>query len=148
MSAVDRVPLHRDDVEVCAVHVERVAHVVRDALVDEPHLDDVAYQTFVWKVKKCVLSTFHENRYRKACDNDHLSTTTTTISPYIKAYIVKIPVYNDNLCITTGSVSLLSGRYRKVWIYSQTIIGSGKKWSLCVVRYSEGIFTTNVSHGG
>ena len=42
MGAVDSVPLHCNDVEVGAVHVERVADVVGDPLVDEPHLHDVA----------------------------------------------------------------------------------------------------------
>jgi hypothetical protein len=36
--AVDGVPLHGDDVEVGAVHVERVTHVVSYPLVDEPEI--------------------------------------------------------------------------------------------------------------
>jgi len=40
--AVDGMPLHSNDVEVGAVHVERVADVVGDPLIDKPHLHDVA----------------------------------------------------------------------------------------------------------
>ena len=42
MVRIGGVPLHRDDVKVGAVNVERVNDVPGEALVDEEHFDDVA----------------------------------------------------------------------------------------------------------